>query len=141
MRAIAAVVAGSTMALALAACAGPPVSDLKVGDCFVQAALASEVDSVPTVPCTDPHDAEVYAIIPLDNAEFDQDVIDTAATDGCEAQYEGYLGIPYWDSQYLFLSLTPTEDGWRTEATHNVICFVWPGEGVQLYDTVKGSRD
>ncbi len=47
---------------------------MRVGDCFddgtVFAEENNEVDSVPGVPCSKPHDNEVYAVFDLSAASF-----------------------------------------------------------------------
>lgn len=140
MRATALAALTAIAVFALAACS-PPVSDLEPGDCFLWSDLGEEVDTVPTIPCADPHDGEVYAIFDLDLAEFDQAAIDAASTARCETEYEEYVGIAYWDSEYYYLSFTPTEEGWRNESQRQVICFIWPGEGLTVEGSLKGTRD
>lgn len=42
------------------------VFTLQVGDCLNDATASETVETIPTVPCAEPHDSEIYASIIID---------------------------------------------------------------------------
>lgn len=100
------------------------VYSLQVGDCFDYAAVSSatEISSVPTIPCGDAHDAEIYAEMHLTEEQFRADLelaasgdIDTLghADQFCYDQFATFIGISYDESTLGFTPFTPTESGWE----------------------------
>lgn len=109
-------------ALALAACLPGSAPTANVGDCLDMEELGSVVDTLPTVPCEDPHEAEVYAVLDLESdAAFDQGTIDTDAFDACEALFEDFVGVVYEDSVIEIWYLYPDAAGWDA-GDREVIC-------------------
>lgn len=89
------------------------VFSLQVGDCLDMAELASatEVETVPTVPCGDPHDGEVYAETALEGDELPADVEDQADA-FCYDAFEPFIGMTYEESAVDFTYFTPSEGSW-----------------------------
>lgn len=94
---------------------------LQVGDCIDLAALASatEFDSVPTLPCADPHDGEIYAETTLTEEQFRADLAlagdtetPTHADTFCYEAFPGFVGTSYEESTLDFTAFTPTEGSW-----------------------------
>jgi tetratricopeptide (TPR) repeat protein len=69
---------------------------LKVGDCFNTETLVS-MDHVSTIPCTVPHDFEVYAVLqddtPKDAPYPGLEALHYQAAFGCLALYRSYTGV------------------------------------------------
>src|SRR5687768_8231877 len=73
---------------------------MRVGDCFDDgsAFAGDEVDSVPGVPCVQPHDNEVYAVFNVSSASFPGDAMAALAHDGCLERFEAFVGRDYESS-------------------------------------------
>lgn len=88
------------------------VFSLQLGDCLDYAALSSatEVASVPTVPCGDPHDAEIYAETHLTEEQFAdaENVSDTFCLDA----FAGFVGLPFDDSTLNYSYLSPSAESY-----------------------------
>jgi len=102
---------------------------LRVGDCLVMSDVAEGlVDSVPTVPCSDPHDGEVYAEKVLAGDALPADA-DDQADEFCVTEFESFVGLPYADSVLSMAVLRPTEDSWDA-GDRTVQCIVHAVEDV-----------
>jgi hypothetical protein len=116
------------------------VFTLSVGDCFSTEAT-DEVSNVGGVPCTDPHDSEVFALINYDadsSAEWPgQEAIDAFSDEGCVAEFEGFIGIPYSESRYYISYLQPTEGSWAN-GDREVVCLVVGEDGEQITGSLRG---
>lgn len=116
------------------------VFTLAVGDCFDDdSAAGTEISEIPVVPCSEPHDNEVYHEFTLDEGEYPGgDVIETAADEGCFAEFESFVGIDYESSVYGYSWLTPTESGWNELDDRLVQCVVYE-YGEKLTGSVAGT--
>jgi hypothetical protein len=124
--------------LAATACGSASVFDLAVGDCFDDPASGGEVSSVESVDCAEPHDNEVYAVYDYDGDEYPGEEAMTAAADeGCEARFEDYVGIGYFDSELYSTHLTPTQDSWD-EGDREIVCVLYE-PGVKLEGSMEGA--
>ncbi|MEM9131409.1 MAG: septum formation family protein [Actinomycetota bacterium] len=100
---------------------------LQEGDCFgaTDDGLIATVDAV---PCTEPHQSEVYATFTLAYGEDDafpgQTVVDTAADDGCYERFDDFVGRDYESSIYGYGSLTPTVESWNGLDDREVLCVI-----------------
>ncbi len=107
------------------------VFSLKVGDCLDQQAddEATEVSSVPTVPCAEPHDSEAYAATDLPEGDFpgDQSVTDSADT-FCYDEFATFIGLSYDESSLDLASFYPTQESWA-EGDREIMCFVSSPDG------------
>ena len=131
------VVAG---AIVFGAASETAAADLVVGDCF-DAPLTEEVFTVPTVPCNEPHDVEVFAVLSLTDfgAAFPgRQTIDEAADYECFLLFEPYVGAAYEVSILDFFALSPTSSSWD-DGDRGVTCVVGRLDGAQMTDSVQGS--
>lgn len=99
----------------ITASADADVFSLQVGDCLDYAALSStatEVASVPTVPCGDPHDAEIYSEVKLTDEQFAQG--DTFGEEHCRTAFATFIGKSYDESTLDFTYLSPSAESWAT---------------------------
>jgi hypothetical protein len=90
------------------------LGDLDVGDCLAESPGA-ETFSVETVPCSEPHSHEVYASVNLPEGDDEfpgYQAIDEQADELCTAQFEGFVGLPYGESQLDIRFITPSEESW-----------------------------
>ncbi|HEX6419655.1 MAG TPA: septum formation family protein, partial [Acidimicrobiales bacterium] len=111
---------------------GPEDADvfsLEVGDCMVEETPSGEVQSVPVVPCDQPHASEIFFIHMLDNASLpSSDEMEQIATDVCLREFEGFVGVPYEDSVLLVTWLEPTQESWDA-GDRELLCIAVDPEG------------
>ncbi|AJM77028.1 septum formation family protein [Rathayibacter toxicus] len=86
--------------------------ELRNGDCFNDLPdKTTDVASVPTVPCTEPHDYQVFHTATLDNADKypGDDSASEQAYALCESAFTSFVGsTPGYDVDDLY----PNADGW-----------------------------
>ncbi len=100
---------------------------LRVGDCLdVSSTEESEVlDSVPTVPCGEPHEGEVYASHALADGDFPGDeAVAAQAEELCYSDFQAFVGLAYEDSTLDFSTMYPTADSWQLLDDREVLCVV-----------------
>lgn len=102
------------------------VFTLQPGDCLRDDTASDEVTDVPTVPCSEPHEYEVYGEVVLEGDEFPgDDVINQQADEGCYAQFAAFVGIAYEDSVLDYTYYTPLQDGWEQLDDRLVTCLIY----------------
>lgn len=105
------------------------VFTLSVGDCLDEQ-TGEEISDVPLVPCSEPHDMEVFGEITLDDGDWPGvDVVGQQADEGCYAQFEAFVGLPYEESTLLFSSYMPTQQGWEEFDDRLVSCLIMDPAG------------
>jgi uncharacterized RDD family membrane protein YckC len=89
------------------------VFDLEVGDCLADS-LTGGVEgifTVETVPCSQPHSEEIYAVVPLPEGDFPGDeAVAVQADEGCTAEFESFVGLPYEESVLYYNYLYPSDE-------------------------------
>ena len=121
---------------------------LREGDCFDQPSLAEETEGdatsdtseVEVVPCTDPHEYEVYLAFDLDLPAYPGEER-TAGMAGrrCMREFTDFVGVPYGKSALEPYVFYPQERAWSLLDDRGVVCLV--GEpGQQTTGTLEGSR-
>ncbi|MEV7973944.1 septum formation family protein [Cellulomonas sp. NPDC089187] len=122
----------------ITASAEADVFSIAVGDCLdlSSSTMATEVSSLPTVPCSDAHDSEVYAETSLEGEEYPTD-LDDQAGQFCYDQFSTFVGKAYEESTLDFQYLTPTQDGWENGNDRSVQCILMSPEPVT--ETLEGS--
>jgi len=113
---------------------------MRVGDCFDDSSgFSDEVDSLPGVPCADPHDNEVYAVISVDLPEFPgDDAMGDLAYEKCMAQFASFVGKDYESSSLDFYPMYPSSESWSRKNDREVVCAVYDMELEKLEGSVKG---
>ena len=117
------------------------VFSLEVGDCLNETVTTEEVEevsSVPTVPCSDPHDSEAYAATDIADGEYpgDQAVIDQSDA-YCYEQFATFVGLSYDDSELELASFFPTTESWE-QGDREIMCFISSPDG-QVTGTLAGA--
>jgi hypothetical protein len=114
---------------------------MRVGDCFDDGSTFDddEVNSVPGVPCSSPHDNEVYAVFDVAATAFPGDAMAEMAHEGCLQRFEGFVGKDYESSSLDIATLYPSAESWR-ENDREVVCAVYDVEAAKLTGSVKGLR-
>ena len=117
---------------------------MRVGDCFDDGSAFAdetpEIDSVPGVPCSKPHDNEVYAVFDIKAASFPGDAMAEMAQEACVERFEAFVGKDYESSSLDIASLYPSRDSWSRQNDREVICAVYDIETKKLTGSVKGLR-
>lgn len=101
---------------------------LAVGDCLV---LPSEdtFDDVRTLPCTEPHDAEVFFVGDHPDGDYPSDEAFEAFVDAqCLPVFETYTGSAFDDQDILDVGwFTPTPGAWDG-GDREVVCHLTPAD-------------
>ena len=117
------------------------VFDIYLGDCLTE--FGSDEDSISSVPkidCAEPHTYEVYHVENIDEsgAYPGETAVTDTANEMCEASFEPFIGVGYYDSKLYFTSLFPTSVGW-INGDREVLCLVYDPSG-DATGTLEGSR-
>lgn len=112
---------------------------LQEGDCFLEPD-AGLVQSVEAVPCSEPHDAEVFSNIVLEGGAFPgDDALGETASDRCVADFDAYVGTPYMDSALDVSWLAPSEQSWTSINDTTITCLVVTMDGSQRTASAENS--
>jgi hypothetical protein len=118
------------------------VEDLEVGDCFDGLdPAAAYVEKVTVRPCTEPHENEVFAVSDLPTAadvRYDEEQVVVDGEQACEGAFEGYVGIPYDDSELWLFFIYPDRSAWH-EGDRVVTCTLYDGGGGPLVGSMADS--
>jgi hypothetical protein len=112
------------------------VKDIRVGHC-IDRTPANTFETLPVVPCVQPHDVEVYAIRGLGRGGWPGDKALTDRADkACRPPFEAYVGVPYDESTLEISWYLPTQSSWRV-GDREVTCILHDPAG-RLVGTMKG---
>ena len=114
---------------------------IRVGDCYNDRTTdPQEVTDVPGVPCTEPHDNEVYATFDLPMSEWPgEDRVNELADDGCLERFKGAIGATYEESVLMITTLIPTKGSWAEMGDREVVCVAYHMDLEKLTGTVLNS--
>jgi len=117
------------------------VESMKVGDCFQS--LHEDIltlDDVPAVPCSEPHDNEVFHIFSIDGQVWPGDEeVEVKAFNTCIDAFEVYIEVAWPESQLEFTWFSPTQRAWEQLDYRDIVCFVFGPSGQRLVGSVKGT--
>ncbi|WP_169786717.1 septum formation family protein [Nitriliruptor alkaliphilus] len=107
-----------------AACAGPTVFSLEVGDCFQFPEGQDEVAEFEVVDCDEPHDSEVIHTFELSGDEYpEEDELVAAVDEECFGEaFEAYIGAPYGTTDVAVYPIRPTPASWERADDREVAC-------------------
>lgn len=139
------VVAALALSLGLLASAcGQSVFELAIGDC-INLPDGVSVTDVENVECTEPHDAEVYALPQLSQGPDEpfpgDSVISEFVEERCTAAFEGYVGRDFATSAIFSTALTPSQEGWENADDREVVCLLVGEGGAQLTGSKRNSGE
>ena len=119
---------------------GLGVQAMQVGDCMIEPD-GEYVESVEAVPCTEPHDLEVLAIISLAGGDTypGEDAVGQQAYDQCVTLFDDYVGTPYLESVIDVYPLYPTQEGWEDYNDREANCMLYTMDGSKLTSSLRGS--
>ena len=127
---------------ATVACGGDKsVFDLAVGDCFDDDAAAGEsVSEVATLDCDGPHDNEIYYEYSMTEAAFPgREPTTAAAAERCIAEFEGFVGLSYLESDLDISPITPTLESWA-DGDRVVYCALYALDLSKLTGSMRGAN-
>lgn len=120
------------------------VMSMQVGDCFNDPEGTEDVIfDVAAVPCSEPHDNEVFAIESVGEAFGEQFPgladLELHSYDVCIGEvFDAYVGTPYRESDLDVFSLTPTEESWA-DGDREFVCALYRLDLAKLTDTARDS--
>jgi hypothetical protein len=116
------------------------VFSIAVGDCINSAELGTEVETVPTVPCDEPHDTEIYGSTFLPDGEYPgDDAIVELANEYCLPEFASFIGLDYDSSEIYYQPLTPSQMSWDEADDREVLCLAVDEAG-GLTGTLEGAN-
>jgi hypothetical protein len=119
------------------------VMTVQVGDCFNDPDEAGVVYNLDAIPCSEPHDNEVFASASVSAVWSDypgQDAVDSYAYDQCSGSlFDDFVGTPYLDSALDVFTLTPTPQSWD-QGDREIICALYRVDFAKLTGTARDSR-
>jgi len=122
----------------LAACS--QVASVEVSSCVNTSDLEGEVTDIPTVECTEEHDAQVFHKFDLEDGDFPgQDEVDSKAEEGCASEFEGFVGSALEESALGVNYMPPNEETWAKADDREVLCFLVTRDGSTVTESFEGS--
>lgn len=119
------------------------VMTIQVGDCFDDPDETGVVYNLDAVPCSQAHDNEVFASVPLTGvwSEYPgQSVVESYAYEQCSgSRFDEFVGTPYFDSSLDVFTLTPTQESWD-QGDREIICALYRLDFEKLTGTARDSR-
>jgi hypothetical protein len=106
---------------------------LQVGDCLNGLQEEGDVQSLPAVPCAEPHEGEVYATFDLPEGDYPSEtsIVDQAES-GCDERLNSVAPDAYEDPSIGLFYLYPIELSWPDD--REVVCIAISASG-----TTRGS--
>lgn len=117
------------------------VFDLQPGDCIVlDESLESAVETLPARPCDEEHNAEVYALVEMDDIDTypGERELSLRAERECLAQFADYVGVDVADSTLFPTTLIPGIQGWQNDQDRTAVCFTVTA-GEMIAHSVRGT--
>ncbi|KRA22988.1 hypothetical protein ASD65_00030 [Microbacterium sp. Root61] len=113
---------------------------VQVGDCLNTAGIdTEEVSSLPIVPCTEPHDDEVYFSYQVADGAFPgEEALIADAQEACAVEFTTFVGLAYEESALDLWPMYPTEGSWDS-GDREVLCIAWDPSGAKLTGTLAGA--
>lgn len=110
---------------------GTDIFLLPEGLCFVSGTQGEQV--VLPVDCSEPHEGQKYADVPLEiDGAYSDSAAKAAADPVCRSEFELFVGTDYDISELFYVGLTPTEEDWETG--YGAVCIVVAENGLLDFD-------
>ena len=95
---------------------------------------------MPTVPCSEPHDSEIYAAFELTQSAYPGEETTQGKADAlCLPAFEEFVGEPYLESRFDFAYYYPTEESWAS-GDREVLCVIYDPVG-PVTGSLRGVTD
>jgi hypothetical protein len=129
---------GVSAAMMAAAPDGSLVSDVRVGQCYQQP-KDEQAQWVELLSCPQPHDAEVFAIVPLAGQVLPAEAeLERLADKACTAQFRVYVGVAPDASRLDFGWWAPTKESWAS-GDRTVVCELESADASRLVGSMHGT--
>ncbi|WP_158665586.1 septum formation family protein [Pontimonas salivibrio] len=115
------------------------VLELEVGTCLndVDQPLAQDLTDIPSVPCNEPHQSEVFAEVTVDSGEYPGvDSVTAQATSECMSEFGRFVGLDFAASRLNYHFYYPTASSWAL-GDRSIYCVVFD-PGVETAGTLQG---
>jgi hypothetical protein len=118
--------------------------EIRLGDCFNDESSGSmnvEITNVNGVPCSEPHDNEVFALVNLREDKFPgEEAIERMAFEVCLEKFETFVGRDYESSSLDIFPIYPTREGWNELNDREVVCALYDLNLKKLAGSMRGSQ-
>ncbi|PQZ60623.1 hypothetical protein CQ040_06695 [Microbacterium sp. MYb54] len=104
------------------------VFSVKLGDCMLDTGSGTLTDAN-ILPCSDPHDQEIYYEITMPDGEFSDADIDTATQECVGDAFTTFVGVGFQDSLLEVTTLVPTKDSWEQNNDRVIQCIIMDPAG------------
>ena len=114
---------------------------MRVGDCFddTTAMESGQIVNLPGVPCSNPHDNEVYALVDVDLQEYPgDDAMSDLAMQRCMERFASFVGRDYESSSLDIFTMQPSQESFSAD-DREVVCAVYDMEFNKLEGSARGS--
>ncbi len=97
------------------------------------------VQTVATVDCAEPHDNEIFFEFSMTDASFPgREATVAAAGERCVAEFDGFVGLSYQQSDLDLFPITPTAESW-TQGDRVVYCALYALDLSKLTGSMRGA--
>jgi F0F1-type ATP synthase membrane subunit c/vacuolar-type H+-ATPase subunit K len=114
---------------------------LQVGEC-VQVDTPrdkGQAETVDVVPCSQPHDEEVFAIVPLGGQSLPASAeLELLADQACAARFRAYVGVALRASRLDFGWWAPSKESWAS-GDRTVVCVLENADASRLVGSMRGA--
>ena len=113
---------------------------IRVGDCINDPG-DGEIDKVPVVPCSEPHEFEVFHEFSIQQTKFPETVeaMEELTFAACDPVFRTFVGRSFEESRLEYTSLEPTKLSWA-EGDRVVQCLVTDPENGKITGSLAGSN-
>jgi hypothetical protein len=119
--------------------------EIREGDCFNDQRGTTpdeeiELERVAAVPCSVPHDNEVYAVVHLEEPSFPgPEEMAALAANLCFARFDAFVGKAYEESVLDIFNLYPSKESWTRRGDREVVCALYHMNAEKLEGTARNS--
>lgn len=113
---------------------------VKLGDCLNDPGDGN-ITSVRVVPCSEPHELEVFHEFNLEGDQYpasDEDMEEQVLAT-CDPVFETFVGRSYEDSDLDYTTMEPTQGSW-SDGDRAVVCMIANADYSKVSGTLKGSN-
>jgi len=117
------------------------VFSISLGDCLNTSGLSdtTEVESIPVVPCSEPHEDEVYYVFDSTASEYPgEDELKNEARETCIDEFADFVGLAYDESSLDYWPMYPTEQSWE-QGDREILCMVYDLSGEKVTGSLAGA--
>lgn len=114
--------------------------EIRLHDCFDDWASDDEITSLNVVPCSNPHDNEVFALFDIDRPDIpEEEELNTIAWESCLDRFEPFVGRDYESSALDVSYMVPTRSSWTELGDREVVCALYNVDKTKLSGSMMGS--